>query len=201
MKVEMQLCLTYGCGREAQCQGFCLMCWSKLNDLVERGEKTWEQLRKESTGPWNKKKGRKSRRQKIMDGICIRKGCMQSSVTNGVCEHHLRSYREQIGCRLTTWDKLIASKIILPNKVERKTSQKKGSGLKCITEGCDRESISRGVCGTCYEMYRHRVSKEYCTWDALVAEGKILPASKRGKKPKPPDPWKGARESFDSACL
>lgn len=55
----------------------------------------------------------------------------------------------------------------------------------CLLEGCNRETVARGLCWPCYKQAQMFVKKGRATWDQLIAAGWALPARncKRGTNP------------------
>ena len=46
--------------------------------------------------------------------------------------------------------------------------------MKCLTQTCRRQAYSRGLCCAEYFWIWRRVQKGQVTWEALVAQGKVL---------------------------
>lgn len=72
---------------------------------------------------------------------------------------------------------------------------------KCLIEGCEGKSVSRGLCHSCYTTATRKVKRGAVTWEELEAAGLTKPAAaKRGRsafsaaferfRPPPPKPAK-----------
>lgn len=51
---------------------------------------------------------------------------------------------------------------------------------QCIIEGCERDSRTRGLCGTCYQSARNAIKAGKATWNELEAAGLALPRTSFG---------------------
>lgn len=54
----------------------------------------------------------------------------------------------------------------------------KNSEGECLTEGCSRKPIARGLCKTCYYCFLQQVLRGTTTWGELIAKKKCKPAKR-----------------------
>jgi len=48
----------------------------------------------------------------------------------------------------------------------------------CITPGCEREAIARGLCGACVVAARRLIREKKATWEQLETAGLVEPATR-----------------------
>lgn len=53
-------------------------------------------------------------------------------------------------------------------------------GMKCITPGCGKKAMTRGLCSACYPVARGLIRAKKTTWEDMEARGVARKAIKRG---------------------
>jgi hypothetical protein len=128
---------------------------------------------------------------------CRMTGCNEDAKAREMCNRHYNIARKWVVGRGGSWnrmdsiefDKELALVESHGNSLESQRKNNKGqrgaSAMKCLTEGCERSAVARGLCRSCYQIARNHVKSGKITWKELEASGYVQVATKTNSHKSP----------------